>query len=1134
MPTITNRPTTTTTSGTSATNAATGTAPTSAPSSATTTGAAWQPPPLRSASGDIIPTKRVEVNGLAGGTMNATGTTSRFARDASFDSYTAPADGAVARAFIRTDATPIPGGCRLNVQSFHKQKDDKVTLWLLAEVLDTETKQLRTITLSVLAKDEVLNPGSFRGDLHYDINYDDVNKFLQARNPKLKLNPGHTSLAVAARWSNGHQAGGFGRGGVFRLPPAGTTHNVIGVRTAARTGEETDLPLDMQVAYPAELVAAVPQLKPDGDILSRLESELKGNATKQEMTAAITKMYDLVEKALAGDKQAVESALGKGWTVETVNRYWLKDDGSSGQPGTAGTGLFAGFRVDEDGLPIQDPMTDTYMDDANLGMTRTEGAIRLRTNAQATVMNIKPGGGREDDRTRIRQRIEYGLEMKAGTTPQAAGQAMKTIASNNRWSGTVFNQAQREVGQLDANVVLSNALQPWIEIKQDRHKFTIKNEAGVEIELSLDKVKAKTLRPNLGNADGTPREVEFFVLEAELDHLQLASTNQGTYAAAGTNASSHFTNDAQQDTWLKATSDDVTMDIDPRLHELKDLQNESFRSTGSYRAFEKSTAKVVPFLFPNGLQHGRQKAAHAADVLGLVHFDDKSLMKAVKDLFEGHGYKWSDALKQKYEALLTTPANKMKIEQNLLNGNQNNVYNFLRYTVGNVALELDVAKMKQRVKDQLHALGFESSAPIEAMFDALATKNIAPNYVESYFQRMGQVADNQVLAQWAQALGVSPAPIPVADPKRLFGEDKPYGQLLRQQMEQASVDPKTAPEVEAFFAKAIDSKKVTLQTIRSYMQSFAGNPENYLTTVANAAGLTAELPTLRAQPQKIIALARQHLAGQYLEVDSAMEKFLAGVCATSSRLEATQFAATLRSNAQAMIDTRANLLGVTAPKLAWDFAAIDTKLKTTLNNVKIAWTPALEDFTHKAIDGGVPVAQLERAYAQLQSQASLKQALVACGIYVVGLPIPDVEYDKAATSAWVAQSLAGYQAVLGSSAQLDQYTDECLQKGLTPSQIVNFSTYSLNSGKAAAARYAPSVPVDQLPDVPLDLNNLVAHWKTRFGTQWTPEREKYLSEAFPKARANGAFRFNYVFNQSYTTILSQVQSHSGVARPTGV
>ena len=142
---------------------------------------------------------------------------------------------------------------------------------------------------------------------------------------------------------------------------------------------------------------------------------------------------------------------------------------------------------------------------------------------------------------------------------------------------------------------------------------------GVEIELSFDKVSCKTIRPELAGPDGAPREAEFYVLEAELDHLQLSSSNASTYAAAGASSSTHFTDDTQQDDWLKSTGDAVTMDIDPRLHELKDLENASFRSTGSYKAFERAAGKVVPWLFPNGLGHGRQgRAGQRADLRGAV------------------------------------------------------------------------------------------------------------------------------------------------------------------------------------------------------------------------------------------------------------------------------------------------------------------------------------------------------------------------------------------------------------------------------------------------------------------------------------------------------------------------------------
>lgn len=1133
MPTInSSRPAATTpppsTGATTATTATTATSPSSGPSADTAT---WQPPPLRSASGDIIPTRRVQATGLGAVVMNATNTTSRFSRDTAFDSYTAKGDGAVDRAFIRTDVTPIPGGCRVQVQSFHKQQDDKVTLYLLAEVLDAKTNELRTITISVLAHNELINPGSYRGNLYFDINYADINKFLQQRNPNLKLNPGHTSLAVAARWENGHQAGGFGRGGVFRLPPDGSAQSVIGVRTAARTGEETDLPLDMQVAYPERLVASIPQLKNDGNIVSRLESELKGSATKEEMNEAISKMYGLVEKALAGDTAAVEKVLGKGWTVETVSRYWLKDDGSANQPGSPGTGLFKGYRVDEDGLPIQDPMRDTYMDDDHLGMTRLEGAIRLRENKQATVMNVKPGGGRADDRTGIRQRIEYGLEMKPGTSAENAGAALRNLSTSHMWSGTVFNQVQREVAKLGGNVVLANALKPWLEVEQDRHKFTLKNKDGVEIELSFDKVKCKTLRPNLAQPSGAPRQAEFYVLEAELDHLQLSSSNQGTYAAANTSSSTHFQDDAQQDKWLSATSEAVTLDIDPRLHELRDLENASFRSTGSYKAFERAAAKVVPWLFPKGLGAARQKAAHAAEVLGLVQFDDKALLGAVRERFEASGYKWSDELQQKYETALATPAKRVTVEQGLLR--HQGIYMFLWHTVGDMPLEVDVGRMKARVAEQLRVLGYTSSAEIEAMFEKLPEKKLTVQLIEQHFEGMGRADDAQVMAQWAQALGVSPAPVPGADGARTFAVDGPFADRLLAQLEKASIDKKGVPEILVFFEKAFATGAVTVATLRKAIDNFGANAEASLDKVATTSGLSSEKPTLRADASALVSTARPSLAAQFIRVDDAFERFMAEVSARSPRAEALQLARSLARDARAQVEAKAAALGITPPELAWDFPAIDAKLLPTINSAKVSYTPELRDFVHALIRQGVSVALVERAVTQLQSQPSLQKICEGLRIDVSALTVPPVVYDKKETATWAMQSLSGYQAILGDRAAFEAFTEECLAKGLTPSQVANYARFSME-GPARASRYVPAGTIDSLPLVPIDLDQLLAHWEKRFGAEWTPERAAYLREAFPKAHASPSFNFLFMFNSDARTVLQQVEAMSGVPRPSGV
>jgi hypothetical protein len=1080
----------------------TATANTTATTDTSASASSWSPPPLRSASGDIVPTRRAVIDGLQGGTMTASNTGSRFSRDSSFDSYEASGDGRVNRAFIRVDAEPLPGGCRLNVKSFHAQKDDKVTLWLTAEVLDTKANQLRTITLSTLANSDVINPGSYRGDLHFDISYDEVNKYLQAMNPNLKLNPGHTSLAVAARWANGHQAGGFGRGGVFRLPADRGTTNVVGVRAASRTADEADLPLDMQVAYPPTLTRSISALKPDGNILSRLESELKGTASKQEMTTAVTKMYDLVAKARAGDKQSVEAALGKGWSVKTVDRYWLKDDGSAGQPGKAGQGIFKGFRVDDDGLPMQDPMRDQYMDDRHLGMTRLEGAIRLRKNKQATVINVKPGGGREDQRTDIRQRVEYGLELKPDADVSDAGDALRSLSQSwGQWSGTPFNIAQREVAKLQGDVNLASALEPWLEVTQDRHKFTVLNEAtGVEIEFSFDKVQTQTMRPELANADGSARSAEFYVLEAELDHLQLASQNQGTFAAAGDVNATAFSDDSAQTTWLSGSSDQVTMDIDPRLHELKDLENDSFRSTTSYKQFETASAKIVPWLFPSGLGHGRQKAAHAAEVLGLVHFNDASLKQAVSEVFTGSGYVWDSKLQQAFDQALQDPQKRTRIENGLLDGARNNPYQFARNTVGDQALNYDVPLIKQRVADSLNALGYATTPEIDKMLDGLTTAKLEPRSFEATMRRMDESKkDADVMAGFAKALGVSPAPTPTPEVARLLGPNASYGQRLRQQLDRADLDPALAPKLEKYFEDAV-AGGATVAGIRREIRSFANSPAGALKDIDKMApGLTA--PALRHDADKLVAETRSELGQHYLLMTPEIESFVRTFASAHDYKEANAFMRSFGGKPGPTLEKHAAADGVQAPKLSYDLGIVDDLLEKTLDRHGITNAQELVDFAHKALDAGVTVPQLDKAYDRLSSTGDLAKAFKTGRVKTQGLTIPDVKYDAQKALNDLTTRIANYQHTTFQGApELKKFLEELLGHGLTPYQAVNYATYAYSGGRASAASsYAGGVDHKKLPPLPIDVSEVKAALKKNMGNAWSPAHEQYLDAALPKA-----------------------------------
>jgi hypothetical protein len=1103
------------------------------PAGAGTTTQPGVEPEVQSAVGRMTVAKPVVVNGLQGLTMAASGTANRFSRDTIFDTYVADGVDKVARGYLRCDATAIPGGCRVHVETFHSGKDDKITLYLMAEVLDTKTNQLRAITLAVLANAEVLNAGSYRGERYFDVSYADINRYLQARNPALKVSPGATNLAVAGSWPQSHQAGGFSRGGIFRLPALQQTQNAVSVRAAARgNAEQADLPLDMQVAYPPALTRDVPQLKPDGNVLSRLESEFKGATSKEELTRSVREMYRLAEAAVQGKTKDVETVLGKDWTVETVNRYWLKDDGTANLPGKSGTGFFKGFRVDIDGLPIQDPMRDTYMDDGNLGMTRHEGAIRLRTNKQATVINVKPGGGRLDSKSNIVQRIEVGVELRPECGIPEATAALQSLG-NSKWSGTPFNHAQSQVCKLDPKLALQSCLQPWLDVVQNRHKFTVKNvKTGVEVELSFDKVECTTTRPNHANPDGSARTAEFYVLEAELDHLQLVSQNQGTFAAANSTSSSSFTDDLQQDQWLAGTSPQVTMDLDPRLHELDDLDSESFRNTSSYTAFKDVIAGLIPTLFPKGMGPGRQKAAHAAELCGLVHFSDAETLKGVQELVEKGGYQWSPALASGFDAVIKDPQQKAELELSLVNGSQREVGTWVSKLVPNVPLDYDLPKIKTVVAGRLASLGFQSTPEIDGMLDKLTPQLLSPGTFDWSLRQMETRPDPQVLAEFAQRLGVAPVPVPKPDVARLLKNPQWKG-TLSTQLDLAYVDPGQQGEINTFL-EAAAAHGATVLEIRQLIGSFKSGPQDALSRMAQQRGLVGKEPQLRTASEKVAKEAAPYLRQFYLVVDDEMRKFLKSVSGAFTPAEAQQWVRSLGNGAEVQIEAQAQRLGIPAPKFAYDFGTIDSVMQAACTSGCVLYDATLKQFVRDAVTAGVPTGKMRDVIVGLANQPVLSAALKNAGVYLVGLKIPTTQVDLPAIEAAVRQSLSNYSAVMAGGSAIAKLIEDLLGRGLAPAQAQEYLRYLVGSGSQQAARYARYTGTTSLPPVPVDVGAFCTILQKAYAAQWTPELEQYIKTAYPQAEMNPSFALTRVFNQQKPALVAELQRMSGMAPPAGI
>jgi hypothetical protein len=1125
------RPRTTTTRRSTSTSATTSTNRTTNTGSSST--GATQPPVPSGAQGRA---PKATINGLKGMTTRFDTFATTRGSDSGFNTNTT-GSGAVSRGYIKCSSQPIQNGCRLTVDTFHADQDDKMTLILMAEVLDTKTNELRTVNLSVLANGENINKKSYRGSRSYDISYADVNKYLQKFNPSLQVTPGTTNLSVMAFWNGSggsvrHRAGGPARGGMFRLPaPLGGSSPLatrINATTGAANSEDTPLPLDMQVAYPDNLTRSMTALKPDGNILSRLESEFKGGSDAKTMKKAVHSMYDMVEKIQQGDKSDVEQLLGKDWTIHTVTRYWLKDDGAPGAPGKAGTGFFKGFRVDDDGLPIQDPMRDKYMDDARLGMTHHAGAIRLRKNKQATVINVKPGEGRLDDKTGIRQRIEVGIELKPEASAQDAREILEGLGNDSgRWNDTIFNHAENQVHELDEDLDLSKALDPWLDVTQDRHKFTIKNEkTGVEIEFSFDFVKAKTLRPEHVDDNGKPLEVEFAVLEGELDHLQLNSTNQAATAdGAGTGS---FSTDSSQERWLSSTSAEVTMDVDPRLHELQDLENKAFRQTGSYKAFEGVNDKLLKALFPAGLSEAHQKAAHAANLLGLVPPTQDVIRRKIKHFTENSGIKWTPELDKFVQQIAKDPATIEKMDRLLydatpdIDGDTPDVVQALR-AIGGVLtpdLEYDAPTLVAKVTRDLEKKGLDMTQEVKDALSQLTVKQMRPGQIEDMLTDLDSKGLGEIFQPLANELGLAHVPEPKIDFTGMKDEIAGY---LKKEM----IDPDFASK----YCKALNAEAKGGWDLSDCWYNINDLKGGYASSALSDVGLDdapIDKDAFRAE-------AGAHLAKSGVTWNGSIERFVNKVAKDYDFSDAKDWLDELRYDYEDALESAASNMGASEPKLTYNLAKLDSDFGPQLAGGYINYTGELQTLTHELLEHGAKLSQVKRFISHVASGNEPKSALSRYSLKAPrGVTVPDRKVDPTLADGDLAQ--AASEGFFAYDAAVQAMAHAVIDGGAKPSDVIGAlkTAHQYKSLDEALKDYGVKVPDGTtVPGRTLDVAGAIGEIENRLNDTLDDKVRKYLEKALPVAFAADDFVLNDVFSSSRTLAkkLDYVEKHSKLDRP---
>ncbi len=560
-----------------------------------------------------------------------------------------------------TRLDPTSDGFELDITAYTQKSTDKVALMLLMPVFDKKSAGTTYVVLDMMTYDaqaktasegfttaptqEPISGGScFSGRKTYKFSLDQLNALVKKMGLDLQIKPGDQLAIAGLIDQEGHRIMNSASNSFAVPAPLGSAiQSPIGIQTGdAQVQKAADLPLDISLklsksvldstvykGYPTYESKRVGDVIV-GDITTRLESEYKGSVDEAQMGEMLTKAYELCElseKALAGDKRArrmLDRLLGKDLVLTPVKRHWLADDGKPVGERDPSTLVIP---KDAEGRPTLDPMVDKYSDDEDLTFSKLSGAVRIRGNAQKEGhAEFKLDGGVLDPSTGIRQRVELGLSLQPGATEDDLKLVLKDVRDNksSAIATSPLGHLIKEAEALRVSSALIENRTPWADVVQVRHKFELKNTAtGTSAELSLDKVTAKTLRPE-HEVNGQAQERTYFVIESELDHLQINSSNVTELEDVKTK-SALISYKEQTDFLEQAAkaqtegSAEYELLRQPQLHGAAHIKDGTFRKTPSYKDFEAMNAAILKALCGENLPGpARQKSAHFAELLGLI------------------------------------------------------------------------------------------------------------------------------------------------------------------------------------------------------------------------------------------------------------------------------------------------------------------------------------------------------------------------------------------------------------------------------------------------------------------------------------------------------------------------------------
>ena len=421
---------------------------------------------------------------------------------------------------------------------------------------------------------------------------------------------------------------------------------------------------------------------------------------------------------------------------------------------------------------------------------------------------------------------------------------------------------------------------------------------------------------------------------------------------------------------------------------------------------------------------------------------------------------------------------------------------------------------------------------INRKLDKADVQKLPPASLESFLSRMPQYQDAQALSQIAQALGVTPAPIPKSDVNLLFASAEVKA-TLKQRLTQANMNEAQLPEIEAFLKETVKAG-ASVYDVRQLIAVLHSNPQNRLQSFGTQRGVTS-VPQLQASPAFLMQNVDNHLRQQFRTSTPELRAFIEQVATSRPSGQSLQFLASLRNNAIPQIAAEAKRMGVPVPKVDVDWALVDTTFGQTLNNQLIAYNAPLKKFAHHLVEHGVPVNTLNAVFGQLGVNLDLDQLMRNANIFVIGGPkVPTVQPDVDLISDRVQQQLARYGNFYD-ARRLKAFCKEVLQLGLPQQQVVNYAVNRAQFPRSHVVGQFPNIPPDKLPQLPIDEKALLGTIKARYGTQLTAAHETFIAKHLGAAlQADDAYAYRFLQLGNVQQVLQAVEQWAGVTRPAGL